>query len=259
MSDNTAYAYDPVHNEDVKITCRRDTPHDFDITRAVREEQRGRWGDQETAKDHPRLLSADFDHDPVEACQGSSTWIVDAEDAPVDPDEGCPLCGYDRFDHSVDTMGGVHSFTCRRCGGNYVDNGEFSAPTTAEDHFERMVERSEEIGRVDGQRIYLESHNVENQRGGPRGNIHIEKNHSTGYTSINLRSVESLVKIFRQQGLLDVDFLGDEFAQAGAEQLDDAEKLAAAIPGYAIGAIVVGALDDSAMQRLINDEDDSDD
>lgn len=55
----------------------------------------------------PVMVSRDFRADPVEGEQGSYTEIVE---------EDCPVCGYDRADHSTHTLAGVHRVTCRACG-----------------------------------------------------------------------------------------------------------------------------------------------
>lgn len=54
----------------------------------------------------PVLIRSDFRHDPIEGCQGSYTKIIE---------EDCPKCGYDRAEHSVHTLAGVHTVTCRAC------------------------------------------------------------------------------------------------------------------------------------------------
>lgn len=61
----------------------------------------------------PALIESDFRHDPVEGCQGSFTKIIEIE--------SCPVCGYDRADHAVLTLAGVHRLTCRACGTDITD------------------------------------------------------------------------------------------------------------------------------------------
>lgn len=99
--EKSGLAYDPVRDEDVQIRCReRHQRTDFDHI------------DGESL---PVLIESDFRHDPVEACQGSYSEIIDISDDP------CPNCGYDRATATHHTLAGVHSETCRACGAEITD------------------------------------------------------------------------------------------------------------------------------------------
>ena len=137
MSEREAYAYDPVRNEDVQITCDHDMPHDFGVTEAVAEDDRHLGGTEDDAKANPRLVAADLSHDPIEACQGTYTHIVD---------EDCPVCGYDRCDRTVHTMAGVTRLTCRRCGAKSEGRGDWSPPETDRQRLAKEKEWSEKAG-----------------------------------------------------------------------------------------------------------------
>lgn len=137
-----AYAYDPIRNEDVPIDCNpMHQSTDFDDID----------GDE-----LPVLIESDFKHDPVEACQGSFSEIVEME-------EGCPNCGYDRATHTGHTLAGVHREKCRACGADVTDRHrddfEPSAPT---DHLERIRRHSEYVGKTNyrSTKVYVRDENT---------------------------------------------------------------------------------------------------
>lgn len=55
----------------------------------------------------PVLIRSNMRAAPVEGVQGSYTEIIESE---------CEVCGYDRADHSVHTLAGMHRVECRACG-----------------------------------------------------------------------------------------------------------------------------------------------
>lgn len=128
MNDSkTGVAYDPIENVDVEIECHGlHQSTDFEDIE----------GDS-----LPVLIESDFKHDPVEACQGSYTRIIEIED-------GCPNCGYDRADASVHTLAGVHRESCRACGADITDRGrEDFEPMKPRDPVESL-RREEYVGEV---------------------------------------------------------------------------------------------------------------
>lgn len=85
-------AYDPVRNVDVDIGgCHPVHAADdaADLGEGVIE-----------------IVERDFKHDPVEACQGSYTLLIEKE---------CPECGCNRARESVQTLAGIGAVSCTAC------------------------------------------------------------------------------------------------------------------------------------------------
>lgn len=136
MSKNTAWAYDPIENEDVPIECHpRHVNTDYD---------RIEGGTL------PVVIESNFRHDPSEACQGTFTEIAEIED-------GCPNCGYDRMNVAVHTLAGEHRETCRACGVDITDRDrEDWEPTKPVDPVHRLKSHANYVGktRTDGVSLY---------------------------------------------------------------------------------------------------------
>lgn len=123
-----ALAYDPVRDRDVEIECN----HMHVSTRY----------DDIDGTDFPVIIESDFKHDPVEACQGTYTAIIEIP-------EGCPNCGYDRANQSDHTLAGVHRQTCRACGVDITDRDRDDwSPSEPTDHIERIKRDLDYVGKT---------------------------------------------------------------------------------------------------------------
>lgn len=104
-------AYDPIRDRDVPIECHpAHQPTDASTI------------DGDTL---PVVTKSDFRHDPVEGCQGQYEEIIEIPD-------GCPVCGYDRADHGVHTLAGIHRETCRACGTDITDRNREDVDTSSD-------------------------------------------------------------------------------------------------------------------------------
>lgn len=104
---------DPVTGDEVNVDghpmASRDVVPAEELTDLPDERLEHEYGSDigEPAAELPVLLRRNFRTDPVEGEQGSYTEIVERD---------CPVCGYDRADHTAHTLGGVHNVVCRACG-----------------------------------------------------------------------------------------------------------------------------------------------
>jgi len=128
MQDKNAVADDPIEDMDVPIRCSH-------------KHQRTDY-DRIDGSEFPVVIDSDFDHDPVEGCQGSYTQIAEIEG-------GCPNCGYDRVNVSHQTLAGVHREVCRACGVDITErNRDDWTPKEPFDPVRALQQDAEYIGKI---------------------------------------------------------------------------------------------------------------